>query len=140
MQEVQAHDQNTGKTKNVNIVEMIRLMGLREHQAKNSANVQEMPIVHELIDTKPVFHTPVQAQIVMTIWEQTDELVMESDLVSHVATPVEHYVFETKKINVIMVHNMELKSSHYSNVTINGEMVRIKQDTGAEVNVMSKCI
>ena len=61
VQEVQAHDdwQNTGRTKNVNIVEMIRSMGLHECQAKNSANVQEMTIVHELIDTKPVFHSPV---------------------------------------------------------------------------------
>ena len=51
VQEVQAQeDQNTGKTKNVDIVEMIRSMGLREHQAKNSqnANVQEMSIVHDL--------------------------------------------------------------------------------------------
>ena len=39
-----------------------------------------------------------------------------------------------------MVHDMELKSAHYSNVTINGQMVQVKQDTGAEVNVMSKCI
>ena len=57
-----------------------------------------------------------------------------------VATPVEHCVYETKKINVIMVHDMELKSAHYSNVTINGQMVQVKQDTGAEVNVMSKCV
>ena len=35
---------------------------------------------------------------------------------------------------------MELKSAHYSNVTINGQMVQVKQDTGAEVNIMSKCI
>ena len=123
---------------------MIRSMGLHEHecehQTKNSANIQEMSIVCELIDTKPVFHTPVQAWIVMTIWEQTDKLVMESDLESHVATPVEHYVFETKKINMITVHDMELKSVHYSNATVNGKMVRIKQNTGAEVNVMSKCI
>ena len=35
---------------------------------------------------------------------------------------------------------MELKSAHYSNVTINGQMVQVKQDTGAEVNVTSKCI
>ena len=41
---------------------------------------------------------------------------------------------------MIMVHDMELKSAHYSNVTINGQMVQVKQDTGAEVNVMSKCI
>ena len=41
---------------------------------------------------------------------------------------------------MITVHDMELKSAHYSNVTINGEMVRIEQDTGAEVNVMSKSV
>ena len=140
VQEMQAQDdqQNTGKTRNVDIVEMIRSMGLHECQAKNSANIQEMAIVHELIDTKPVFHTPVQAQVVITIWGQTDELVMETEF--QVATPVEHCIFETKKINMIMVHDMELKSAHYSNVTINGEMVRIKQETGAEVNIMSKSV
>ena len=57
-----------------------------------------------------------------------------------VATPVEHCVYETKQINMITVHDMELKSAHYSNVTINGQMVQVKQDTGAEVNVMSKCV
>ena len=113
MQEVQAHDQNTGKTKNVNIVEMIRSMGLCEHQAKNSANVQEMVIVCELIDENPVFYTPVHAQIVMTIWENCKE-IMEPEVC--VGTPVEHCIFETKQINVIMVHDMELKSAHYSNV------------------------
>ena len=41
---------------------------------------------------------------------------------------------------MITVHDMELKSAHYSNVTINGQMVQVKQDTGAEVNVMSKCV
>ena len=130
--------QNTGKTKNVDIVEMIRSMVLCEHQAQNSVNVQEMTIVHELTDTKPVFHTPVNSQIVMTIWEQTDDPVMESN--SHVATPVEYCIFETKQINMIMVHDMELKSAHYSNVSINGQIVQVKQDTGAEVNVMSKCV
>ena len=41
---------------------------------------------------------------------------------------------------MIMIHDMELKSAHYSNVTINGQMVQVKQDTGVEVNVMSKCV
>ena len=45
--DVHAQDQNTGKTKNVDIVEMIRSMGLHEHQAKNSVKVQEMAIVRE---------------------------------------------------------------------------------------------
>ena len=74
-------DQNTGKNKNVNIVEMIRSMGLRERQAKKSVNVQEMTIVHELIDTKPVFYTPVQPQIVTTIWEQIDNQSWNQDFV-----------------------------------------------------------
>ena len=145
VQEVQAQeDQNTGnKTKNVNIIEMIRSMGLPEHQAKNplNANVQEMSIVHELIDTKPVFHTAVQAQIVMTVWEQIEDPVMESmESNFHIATLVEHCIFETKQINMIKVHDMELKSAHYSNVSINGQIVHVKQDTGAEVNMMSKCV
>ena len=74
VQEVQAHDQNTGKTKNVDIVEMIR--SLRLH-AKNpqSANVQ-MSIVHGISKNKnPVFYTPVHAQIVMTIWENFQEIM-----------------------------------------------------------------
>ena len=115
-------------------------MGLHEHQAKNSANIQEMSIVHELIDTKPVFHSPVQPQIVMTVWEQVKDPVMESQIETSVATPVEHYIFETKQINVITVHDMELKGAHYSNVFITGQMVQIKQDTGAEVNMMSKSV
>ena len=135
VQEVQAHDdQSTGnKTKNVNIVEMIRSMGLCAKNPHN-ANVQEMSIVH---DIKPVLNSPVQPQIVMTIWDQVCG-VMDPEVC--VATPVEHCIFETKKINVITVHDMELKSAHYSNVSINGQMVQIKQDTGTEVNVMSKCV
>ena len=70
VQEVHTHDdQNTGnKTKNVDIVEMIRSMGLHSKNPSQIANVQEMSIVHE--DTKPVFYSPVQPMIVMTIWNQ----------------------------------------------------------------------
>ena len=138
---MQAQDdhKNTSKTKNVDIVEMIRSMGLCAKNPQN-ANVQEMAIVHELIDTKPVFCTPVQPQIVMTIREQVSDLIMEPEIETCVATPVKHCIFETKKINVITVHDMELKSAHYSNVSINGQIVQIKQDTGAEVNVMSKSV
>ena len=84
-----------------------------------------------------MFYSPVQPMIVMTIWDQVCS-VMDPEVC--VATPVEHCLYETKKINVIMVHDMELQSAHYSNVTINGQIVQIKQDTGAEVNVMSKCV
>ena len=95
-----------------------------------------MSIVH-VEDTKPVFYSPVQPKIVMTIWDQVCG-VMDPEVC--VAAPVEHCIYETKKINMIMVHDMELKSAHYSNVTINGQMVQIKEDTGSEVNVMSKCV
>ena len=113
-------------------------MGLRAKNPLQIAHVQEISIVH-VEDTKPVFYSPVQPMIVMTIWDQVCS-VMDPEVCVDVATPVEHCLYETKKINVIMVHDMELKSAHYSNVTINGQMVQIKQDTRAEVNVMSKCI
>ena len=117
---------------------MIRSMGLRECHVKNPVYVQEMSIVHDITkDKNPVFYTPVHPQIVMTIWENYQE-IMEPEVC--VATTVEHCIFATKQINMITVHDMELKSAHYSNVTINGEMVSIKQDTRAEVNMMSKCV
>ena len=49
VQEVHAHheDQNTGKSKNVDIVEMIRSMGLHAKNPSQVANVHEMSIVHE---------------------------------------------------------------------------------------------
>ena len=112
VQDVHAQDQNTGKTKNVNIVEMIRSMGLHELQAKNSANVQEMAIVHEhehnFMDRNPVFYTPVDIQIVMTIWENCHE-IMEPEVCTATPpiVPVEHCVFDTKQINMITVHDME---------------------------------
>ena len=135
VQEVHTHeDQNTGK-KNVDIVEMIRSMGLRTKTPS--------PVVHEMsiVQEKPVFHSPVQPEIMTTVWEQVSNIV-DPNPEPCVATPVEveHCVYDTKQVNVIRIHDMELKSAYYSNVTINGQMVQVKQDTGAEVNVMSKCI
>ena len=133
VEEVQAQeDQNTGKAKNVNIIDMVRSTGLHA----KSANVQEMSIIHDLsTDENPVFYTPVQSQVVPTTWENCQN-IMEPEVC--VATPVEHCIFEMKQINVITVHDMELISAHYSNVSINGQIVQVKQDTGAEVNVMPK--
>ena len=105
VQEVQAQDQNTDKTKNVNLVEMIRSMGLHAKNPQN-ANIQEMAIVCELIDMNPVFYTPVHTEIVMTIWEDCQE-IMEREVC--VAIPVERYIFETKQINMITVHDMEFE-------------------------------
>ena len=96
------------------------------------------PLLHDLSrDENPVFYTPVQAQVMMTTWENCQNIM---DAEACVATPVEDCIFEMKQINVIMVHDMELKSAHYSNVFINGQIVQVKQDTEAKVNVMSKCV
>ena len=89
-------------------------MGLHAKNPLQIANVH---------DTNPVFYSPVQPGIVTTIWEQVSN-VMDPEVC--VATPVEHCVYETKQINVITVRDMELKSAHYSNVTINGQMVQVK--------------
>ena len=111
---------------------------------RDSVNVQEMAIVceheheHNLMGRNPVFYTPVHAQIVMTIWEDCHEIMEPEICVATPIAPVEHCVFDTEQINVIRVHDMELKSAHYSNVSINGQIVQVKQDTGAEVNMMSK--
>ena len=42
------------------------------------------------------------------------------------------------ELDVITVHDDELKCAIYSYCTIAGQTIKIKQDTGAEVNIMSK--
>ena len=71
---------------------MIRSMGLHAKNLSQIANVQEMSIVHE--DKKPVFYSPVQPMIVMTIWDQVCG-VMDPEVC--VATAVEHCVYEQNK-------------------------------------------
>ena len=44
---------------------------------------------------------------------------------------------QTVDVNVITIHNVETKCSNYSYVTVNRHPVKVKQNTGAEVNVMS---
>ena len=39
-----------------------------------------------------------------------------------------------------MVHDVELKSAHYLYIQINQQLVKVKQDTGAKVNIMPKCV
>ena len=77
-----------------------------------------------------MFYTPVHAQTVTTIWENC-EIIMESEVC--VATPLEHctpvehgITSELKQINVIMVHDVELKSAHYLYIQINQQLVKIK--------------
>ena len=50
------------------------------------------------------------------------------------------FLSRPSQVDVITIHDVELKCSHYLYVTIAGHPVKIKQDTGAEVNVMPKCV
>ena len=47
---------------------------------------------------------------------------------------------QTVDVNVITIHDVETKCSNFSYVTINRHPVKVKQDTGAEVNMMSEHI
>ena len=152
VQEVQANDpdQNTGKTKkkDVNIVNMIRSLGLhdqcetiKDSQLCQHISVQELciqnghPTQCASYDTecnlKPVLQAPVNPTNTSIVCENCQDIV-ELDI--HVATPR----ITSNEVNVIMIHDVELKCSHYSYVTIGRHPVKIKQDTGAQVNMMSK--
>ena len=69
------------------------------------------------------------------VWENCQNIV-ELDI--HVTTP--KITSNPHGLNVNMIHDVELKCLNYSYVTIRyaGHPVKIKQDTGAEINVMSK--
>ena len=124
---------------------MIRSLGLHEqHETKKDnqlcqhLSVQELCIQHEPCNTecnlKPVFNAPVTPVDTNIVWEDCQNIV-EVDI--HVATPT---VISRPQVDVIMIHDVELKCSHYSYVTIARHSVKIKLDTGAEVNVMPKCV
>ena len=80
-QEVQTHeDQNTGK-KNVEIVDMIKSMGLCEEHAKNQmnhhGNLHEVSIQHESLITECiglVFNALVHAQSLSLVWENCHQM------------------------------------------------------------------
>ena len=151
VQEVQTNDlkQNTGNyditNKDIDIINMIRSLGLHEqrktmkdNQLHQHLSVQELCIQHELCNMdcnpKPVFNTPVTTVDTNIVWEDCQN-IMELDI--HVTTPT---VISRPQVDVITIHDVELKWSHYSYVTIARHPVKIKQDTGAEVNVMLKCV
>ena len=85
---------------------------------------------------KPAFNapvTPVDTGKISRYWENCQN--MELDI--YVATPV---VALESQMDMIMIHDVELKCCHYSYVTIGRHPVKIKQDTGAEVNIMQICV
>ena len=81
------------------------------------------------------------AQCNLRLWWQSGIKFVVSWIQKFVKLHQLNIVYMKQKcINVITVHDMELKSAHHSNVTIKGWMVQVKQDTGAEINIMSKCV
>ena len=83
-----------------------------------------------------MLHAPVIPTGTGIVWENYRHIVeLNICVVTDVIVPQPQ-----EKINVITVHNVEKKCAHFSYVTIAGQPVKMKQDTGAEVNVMSKYV
>ena len=60
------------------------------------------------------------------------------DLNIYVAT--ESTVQASNEVDVTTIHNVKLKCAQYLYVTIAGHPMKVKQDTGAEVNMMKKLV
>ena len=76
--------------------------------------------------------TPVFPTSTGIVWDTTDDIVNTN---MYVAT---EKMVPMHGLDVITVHDVEAKCAIYSYCNIAGQIVKIKQDTGAEVNVMSK--
>ena len=133
-------DQNTGKiqSNNVNIVNMIRSLGLHEqHEAKRDSQLCQKLQVHELNifhghPIYPVFKAPVFPTSTGVVWDTIQDIMNFNVFVAAEKTvPV-------NGLDVITIHDAKLKCAIYSYCTIAGQTIKIKKDTGAEVNVMSK--
>ena len=72
---------------------------------------------------------------VNVVWEECHNITECKKSVATISM-----VPQSVDVNVIMIHDVETKCSNYSYVTINRHPVNVKQDTGAEVNVMSEHI
>ena len=119
---------------------LIRSLGLHEtcetkkgKQLSQHLNLQELSIGHPLVECQnPVFQAPVIQTDTSTVWDKCQNIV---ELNSQVATEV----IVPHEVNMITVHDVEMKCAQYSYVIIADHPVKVEQDTGAEVNVMSKC-
>ena len=76
--------------------------------------------------------TPVFPTNTSIVWDTTDDIVNTN---MYVTT---EKMVPMYGLDVITVHDVEAKCAIYSYCNIAGQIVKIKQDTGAEVNVMSK--
>ena len=132
-------DQNTGKIQsNVDIVNMIRSLGLHEQcEAKRDNQLHQKLKVHEVNifhgrPSYPVFKAPVFPTSTNVVWDTTQDVMnLNVFVATEKTTPV-------NGLDVITVHDVKSKCAIYSYCAIAGQTIKIKQYTGAEVNVMSK--
>lgn len=89
----------------------------------------------QCVNVSPVFQAPIIPMGTGVVWDNYQYIV---DTNIYVAT--ESIVPESHDLDVITVNNVNSKCAHYSYVTIARQPVKIKEDTVAEVNLMSKHI
>ena len=135
-QQVSDSDQDTGKIQsNVNMVNMIRSLGLHEQrEAKRDSQLRQTLKLHA-IDVRPIYpvlKAPVFPTSTGVVWDTTEDIM---NINVFVAT---EKMVPVNGLDVITVHDIEAKCAVYSYCDIAGQIIKAKQDTGAEVNMMSK--
>ena len=114
---------------------MIRSLGLHEQQeAKRDSQLRQTLKLHAInvCPIYPVMKTPVFPTCTDVVWDTTENIMNTSVYVVTEKTVPVH------GLDVITVHDVEAKCAIYSYCNIAGQIVKTKQDTRAEVNVMSK--
>ena len=137
-QQVSDADQDTGKIhNNVNMINMIRSLGLHEQREAKRDNQLRQTLKLHAINVYPIYlvmKTPVFPTSTSIVWDTTDDIMNTNMYVATEKTVPVH------GLDIIAVHDVEAKCAIYSFCNIAGQIVKTKQDTGAEVNVMSKCV
>ena len=122
---------------------MIRSLELHENrEAKKDKQLYQHLNLQELcvssgcpLNKMPVLKTPVVPIDTSIVLESCQDIV---DLNTYVAT--ELTVQASIEVDEITIHDVKLKCAQYSYVTIAGHPVKVKQDTRAEVNMMTKVV
>ena len=139
VQEVKTNetDQNTGKIQNeVDIVNMIRSLGL--HKAKKDSQLRPTPACSGVkclswMSTNTSVQSPSASHKYQCFVGECQD-IMNVDIYVATGEKIPNMV----DLNVITIHDVESKCAYYLYCTIAGHAVKMKQDTGAEGNVMSK--
>ena len=82
-----------------------------------------------------MFKAPVYPTDISLVWEICQSIVnIETFIATEIREP------RMVELNVITIHGVESKCALYSYCTIAGHAVKVKQDMGVEINIMSKHI